>query len=460
MSTSTPSPAPTLPTRIAWLPAGSWIVYDLANTIYAAVVTYVFTPYVKSTFGNDSYVGVATTLSMIASGLMVPVMASLCDRTGQTRLYLALFTLVCVAAMFGMAAFASSLILLIAMYVVANIAYQNALTFYNALLPSVAPPERTGLISGFGVGIGYFGTIVTIAVALGLASSGLAYRGVTVVCAALFLVLSLPCLVFVRELRVTEHRASTWSLVAEQWASIGRTLRAIRQNRTLLLFFLGSFFLIDVLNTAILFFGSLTEGLFQHLADEGRLDLIGHFTDAATFAKVLGLVLCFLAFVFGCGIGWLGDRYHPLRALRLSGWCLMLAFFGAMLSGGRSPWLYALSMCVLGAIGLAGIWTAGRQLLIVLSPPEQVGEYAGLYGITNKLSVIGSTTFALVADWSRTTVGDSFAVTPAVSLALSQRDALACQMVQLVLSIVLLYGIRVGDVKLTASKPGVGSDCV
>ena len=452
MSTPAPSPTATMPTRIAWVPAWSWIVYDLANTIYAAVVTYVFTPYVKTTFGNDSFVGIATTLSMIASGLIVPVMASLCDRTGQSRLYLVVFTVVCVASMFGMAAFASSIGLLIAMYAVANIAYQNALTFYNALLPSVAPPERTGLISGLGVGVGYFGTIVTIAVALGLASSGLAYQGVTAVCAGLFLLLSLPCLVIVRELRTTDHQATTWSLVREQWVSIGKTLRAIRHDRTLLLFFLGSFFLIDVLNTAILFFGSLTEGLFKHMADEGRLTLIGHFSDAATFAKVLGLVLCFLAFVFGSLIGWLGDRFHPLRALRLSGWCLMMAFFGAMLSGGRSPWLYALSMCVLGAIGLAGIWTAGRQLLIVLSPPEQIGEYSGLYGITNKLSVIGSTTFALVADWSRTTVGDSFAVTPAVSLALSQRDALACQMVQLVLGVVLLYGIRVGDVQATRSK--------
>ena len=118
-----------------------------------------------------------------------------------------------------------------------------------------------------------------------------------------------------------------------------------------------------------------------------------------------------------------------------------------MLNGGRSPWLYALSMCVLGAIGRAGIWTAGRQLLIVLAPSDQVGEYSGLYGITNKLSVIGSTTFALVADWSRTNVGESLGVTPAVALALSQRDALACQMVQLVLGVVLLYGIRVEDVR-------------
>ena len=26
--------------RIDWLPAGSWILYDLANTIYAAAITY------------------------------------------------------------------------------------------------------------------------------------------------------------------------------------------------------------------------------------------------------------------------------------------------------------------------------------------------------------------------------------------------------------------------------------
>ena len=48
--------------------------------------------------------------------------------------------------------------------------------------------------------------------------------------------------------------------------------------------------------------------------------------------------------------------------------------------------------------GLSGIWTAGRKLLIELSLREKVGEYFGLYGITTKLSVIGSAVVGVLQD--------------------------------------------------------------
>ena len=43
---------------------------------------------------------------------------------------------------------------------VANYAYQGALVFYNALMPVVADPEKIGKVSGYGVGMGYVGSIV------------------------------------------------------------------------------------------------------------------------------------------------------------------------------------------------------------------------------------------------------------------------------------------------------------
>jgi MFS-type transporter involved in bile tolerance (Atg22 family) len=36
---------------------------------------------------------------------------------------------------------------------------------------------------------------------------------------------------------------------------------------------------------------------------------------------------------------------------------------------------------------------------VLLAPPERIGQYFGLYGITTKLSVVGSLSYALVADW-------------------------------------------------------------
>jgi UMF1 family MFS transporter len=440
-----------LPTRIEWLPAGSWILYDLANTIYAAVITYVLVPYFTSEFQTATALGVTQTLSMVASGLMMPLMASLCDRTGQTRMYLAVFTLLCIVTMFGWAVWPAKLGLL-ALLFLGNLGYQNALTFYNALLPSVAPQERTGLVSGLGVGLGYVGTIVTILVALVLSRVfDLGFRSIVACTALLFLLLALPCLLLVRERRVPNHEPATLEIVRERFQKLFQTLAHIRSRRTLLLFFVGSFFLIDVLNTAILYFASYTRDVFTHQAGQGGLFLAGHALGADTLALVLGMLLCGMALVCGVAVGWIGDRYHPLRALRLSGWCLLIGLAGGIFAGGRSTWCYMLSMCVAGAFGLAGIWTAGRQVLLLLAPQAEVGEYTGLYGITNKLSVLGSTTFAVVADWSRRNLEAGLAVAPDVALLLSQKEALLCQLFQIVLGLVCLYGIRVDEVPIPAS---------
>ena len=47
---------------------------------------------------------------------------------------------------------------------------------------------------------------------------------------------------------------------------------------------------------------------------------------------------------------------------------------------------------------MTGIWSAGRKIIVVLAPPDQIGQYFGLYGITIKLSVFGSVTYGLISD--------------------------------------------------------------
>ena len=76
-------------------------------------------------------------------------------------------------------------------------------------------------------------------------------------------------------------------------------------------------------------------------------------------------------------------------------------------------------------MGLAGIWTTGRKVLLSLAPSEKVGEFFGLYGITMKLSVVGCMTFGLIDGW----VG-------------SMKGAFLAQLVQLSLGLALLFCIK------------------
>ncbi len=82
-------------------------------------------------------------------------------------------------------------------------------------------------------------------------------------------------------------------------------------------------------------------------------------------------------------------------------------------------------MVTFGAFGLAGIWTAGRKVVVQLAPRERSGEYFGLYGLTTKLSVVGNLTFMLVLS------------------AAGLRVALLVQIVPAVIGLLLLHAVRI-----------------
>lgn len=145
---------------------------------------------------------------------------------------------------------------------------------------------------------------------------------------------------------------------------------------------------------------------FLETCRAGELWLFGHHfppgddAGAATNAFMLatGLILNLLAFVFGLALGVAADRVPALSVLRVSGVALALALVCGAGTVGLSGTAFVLTLVVFGALGLAGIWTAGRKVVIQLAPRERRGEYFGLYGMTTKLSVVGCITFTLVHD--------------------------------------------------------------
>lgn len=386
---------PTPPPPPSRLRAAAWVLYDLANTVYAATVTFLFTPYAKEALGGDLRgVGLVQFASMALAGVLVPVFGALLDQTARTRGYLTIATLLCIAAT---AAFGADVApgWLLAAFFVANVAYNLGLLFYNALLPAVAAPGGEGRLSGLGTGVGYLGTIVVLAVLMPLPVGDAARFPLA---ALLFLVTAAPCLLLVRDPRRPRGNGSA-AAVRAAFRQLGATLRDLPRQRALLWFLVGNFCLVDVLNTAVLYFADFTASVFHASAAQGPLRLLGvEFAgDGALrdFVIVLGLLLNGLALVFGLVQGPLSDR-APLAVMRSSGVALLVALGGGALFGGVSELGYALTLVAAGAYGLAGIWTAGRTVVVRLAPPERVGEYFGLYGITVKLSVVGGAVYGLV----------------------------------------------------------------
>jgi MFS transporter, UMF1 family len=269
---------------------------------------------------------------------------------------------------------------LILVFVMACFFYHASLVFYNALLTAAAPPEKQGFASGLGTGLGYLGVVCSLPIAHGIDQHyGRPY--VFSIAAILFLLFSIPLFLFVPERKVDTPVSFRWNLWQTEWKKILKTLRTLPSQPKLLFFLGGNFFVVDALNSTIFWFLVYAREVFN----PGQKTLI-----------LLMMGVNAAAFLFGILTGVMTDRWGAMKVMLLSSAALALSLSALALAA--SFWVFAAVCCIGGAFAISGIWTAGRKVLIELSPPEKVGEYFGLYGLTTKISVIGSLLFSIVAD--------------------------------------------------------------
>ena len=365
------------PTRVITY---SWAFYDFANTIFSAVVlTFYFPLYLTNLSGKNFSLGLTSTLSMVLAGGVVPWLGALSDRTGKTKTYLILTTFLCVIFTLSLSLFASVFMLIMG-FLLACFFYHASLVFYNALLPMAAEPSRQGWVSGLGTGLGYVGVLFAIPIAHAV-DLIFGRRFVFLVAGILFLTFSLPLFLWVPERKVAQPSPVLWTLLAGEWKKVFITLRSLGQNRPLLFFFLGNFFAVDAVNTVIFWLIVYLKRVF-------------HPAEASLILIFLGMN--FSAFLFGFVAGIFTDRVGSQKTLLAAVGAFFVTLFILALT--NRLWIFVAGGLLGGGFGFAGVWTAGRKWLLEWAPPNQVGEYFGLYNLTTKVSVVGSLIFSLLAD--------------------------------------------------------------
>lgn len=358
----------------------SWACYDFANTIFSAIVlTFYFPLYLTHLAGRNLQLGVATTGAMVLAGLIVPWLGALSDRTGKTKFYLVITTLACVSCT-GLLSILDSPLLLICDFLAACLFFHASLVFYNALLPVVAEKGKEGYASGIGTGLGYLGVLFSIPIAH-LVDSVMGRQWVFLCASILFLIFSLPLFFWVPEREVRNPVPASWATFFNSWKEVSKTVASLGQKPVLLLFLLGNFFIVDAVNSIIFWLIVYITRVFH----PPQSQIIAIF-----------LALNFSAFVFGLAAGKLTDRAGSHRTLFCAALGLFLTIVG--LGFAKNLWSFAAVSLVGGGFGFAGIWTAGRKRVLELVPPEEVGEYFGLYNLTTKVSVVGSLVFSILAD--------------------------------------------------------------
>jgi MFS transporter, UMF1 family len=377
----------------------SWVLYDLANTIFSmGVVSAYFSTWVRDQVGAgraDSVYGVITAISMGLIFIASPVLGAMTDRAARRMPFLVVSTLICVGftALLARGGFYVTAIC----FVIANVAYQAGLQFYDAMLPEVSHEGNRGKISGIGVGVGYLGSYIAIGLGMDAVFGSDDKPFLFTMIALFFLLFALPCFIFVKERgNPAPREVFSLKMLKESTSETVRTIRSGRQYPGLVRFLVGRVFYTDPINTVIAIMMLYTINVAEHTGlthDQGE-----------ETGKLIMLTAITFAVVGGFAWGWLVDRLGPKRTLNYvlylwTGVFLLAAAVGIF--GLPLATLYVVA-CSAG-VALGGIWAADRPYMLRLTPPDRIGEFYGLYGMVGRFSAItGPLIWAIV---TRLTIG-------------------------------------------------------
>jgi UMF1 family MFS transporter len=409
------------PAVIAWC-FGDWGL-SAFNTV---IGTFVFSVYfARGVYGDETAGsaawGYALALAGFAVALLCPVFGAIADRGGRRLPWLAaslMLTIVPTFLLWNVLPNPAYVTMALALVVIASIGFELASLFYNALLPTVAPRERMGRVSGWGWGLGYMGGLACLAVCLfGFIQPETPWFGVskeasenvraTSVIVALWLsVFLLPLFFFVREPRTGAMPASR--AVREGLAAVVATVKQLPRQPNLFRYLIASALYRDGLNTLFAVGGLFAAGTFGMGLDQILI-----------FALGLNVTAGLGAAIFAWADDGIGSRATILWAI------LGFLVFGV-------PIVFAENATVFIVLGLGlglfvgPIQAASRTFMARLSPPDLTTEMFGLYALTGRsIAFFGPLMFATATD-----------------LFDSQRAGVATILLSLTLGGLLLLGVK------------------
>jgi len=355
-------------------------MYDLANTIFSALFVTLFFPFFVKVFlgGTEFQIGLVFGLSMLAVGIVVPVIGAWSDALGRRMPFIILFTVVCCvfSALVGFVPLFLALIL----GFFANFSYHAALTTYNALLPSIAKKKELGRVSGIGTAMGYLGTLISLGIASLLLyrygwETEAGSRAIFIAVGVMFFVFSLFTFFGVREVSV-KRKPSVKECISAVW----NTLKNISKHSSFFMFLLAMFFYANAINAAIVF-------LYLFARQQIGLDIKSFFV--VYVLQAMGAVVG--SYLSGRWV----DRFGSKRVLFGAGFAWIAVIVLLLFVSNLTMFVIA---GILGGAALGAVWTAQRPKLVELVARAKVGQFFGFLELTDKFSgILGPIVYGLLA---------------------------------------------------------------
>jgi len=363
----------------------AWALYDWANSSFTTlVVTFIYGTYFTQAIAPDEVTGTALwSRAIVVTGVVValasPILGALADRSGARHRYLVVSTLICIAATAGLTFVAPgsehAVLMALSIVVVANVAFEIGLVFYNAFLPQLAPAARIGRVSGYGWALGYMGGLACLGLALVLlvrevpmfgisTEAGFNYRATNLLVAAWFLVFSIPIFVYLGDRQAP--RASVG--IAAAVRGVAETLRSVRRYPDVVRFVVARMIYNDGLVTIFAFGGIYAAGTFGMSLSE-----------VIQFGIGLNLAAGIGAWLFAS----VDDRIGGKRTILISlvGLCAMTLL--AVVATDRTTfWIAGLGIGVL----VGPNQSASRSLMGRFVPQRHQNEFFGFFAFSGKLT--------------------------------------------------------------------------
>ncbi|HET9386218.1 MAG TPA: MFS transporter [Gemmatimonadales bacterium] len=363
----------------------AWCLFDWANSPYTTlVVTFVYSAYFAQKFAPDVVTGTAwwsraVAVAGLAVAILAPLLGAMADQSGRRLRFLAVTTTVCVLAT-GTLTFVApgtrgEALVALTLFVLADIGFELGMLFYNALLPTIAPPDKLGRVSGYGWALGYAGGLVALVLALvgfvqteqpwfGISrEAGFNIRAICLLVAVWLSVFSLPLFLTLRDTprQILSHAPSAFRGVMAEG-------RRLLQYQDAALFLLARLIFNDGLVTVFAFGGIYAAGTFgMTLADVIKFGI------AINVAAGAGALL----------FGFVDDRIGGKRTVLVS--CAALAAATALAVWAPTRGWFWVSGILIGVFAGPN-QSASRSLMARFAPRGNENEFFGFFAFSGRLT--------------------------------------------------------------------------
>lgn len=377
----------------------SWVLYDVGNSAFTMLACSLIPIWFKDLaigtgpgkLSGDqatAYYSLSISLITIVIALLGPVLGALADHKETKKIF---FTTTVAAGVVGciLNGFAWSWVVFLVIYVLTKILYHSSLTFYDSMLNDVTTDERMDEVSSYGYAWGYIGSCIPFIIAMiayvlsgGLSENLMLFSPFVgrvigfAVTAVWWLLVTLPLITHYKQKNYVETERTT---VGSVFKKIFATLKKIVTKDRKVMFFLIAFFLyIDGVGTII-------DNCINIGTDLGL--------------PTVGQVVFLLATQV---VAWVGSLVFAKLSKKYDTVPLILI----CIAGYFAVCLYALTLKTLLHFGIlafgvgcfqGSIQSLSRSYYSKIIPPENSGEYFGIYDIFSKgASFLGSAVIAWV----------------------------------------------------------------